>query len=163
MDDFDDDDHGDADEYDYRQPWQIAQRKAAKSVCGDPDCELSGYRAHAVPCVPCGCPKNHAVDECPLVALAAQLDRAKREAANALQWRKSTASAIAKELGAMSEDDGLRNIKIIVGWFHQADRARVRMREDGSYAYRRTNSPAEIARGGRLLIFWALSRCVEKR
>lgn len=151
-------------ERDYLQPWQIAQREAAESVCGDPDCELSGYRAHAGPCIPCGCPKNHAVDECPLVALAAQRDRAKREAANALQWRTGTASAIAKALGAMSEDDGLRTIKIVVGWFHQnPDQLRLWYRRDGHFVVRRTNSPAEIARGGRLLIFWALRRCAEKR
>lgn len=50
----------------YCAPWMVALRNApGASVCCDPDCSLSGDRAHVGPCEPCGCAMNHAIEECP--------------------------------------------------------------------------------------------------
>lgn len=38
------------------------------------------------------------------------------------------------------------------------DYMRMKWMKDGRILPRRTNTPAEVARGGRLLIFWALRR-----
>lgn len=70
--------------------------------------------------------------------------------------RAEIAARLAQALGRVDEPKARAIAALIVGWFCQADRARFRMREDGSFAHRRVNTPAEIARGGRLLIFWAL-------
>jgi len=43
----------------------LLQRKAATSLCIDPDCRLSGGYSHAGDCEPCGCGLDHARGECP--------------------------------------------------------------------------------------------------
>lgn len=50
----------------FATPAQVALRTAeGASVCCDPDCDLSGGYAHAGPCEPCSCGKEHAIVECP--------------------------------------------------------------------------------------------------
>lgn len=142
---------------DYCQPWQVELRIAAEygkgGVCIDESCELSGYQAHAGPCEPCGCPKNHAIMECPLLHGEALLcaDR---------QRRKATATDLAERLVGLDDEKTQEVARLIVGWFCRQgpDYMRMKLMEDGRILPRRTNTPAEVARGGRLLIFWALRR-----
>lgn len=51
-------------ESDYNLDWQVSARQYG-SVCLDLECNLSGGMAHIGPCDPCGCPKRHAIAECP--------------------------------------------------------------------------------------------------
>lgn len=142
---------------DYCQPWQVELRISAESsnggVCIDESCELSGYQAHAGPCEPCGCPKNHAIMECPLLHGEALLYADRRR-------RKATATDLAERLVGLDDEKTQDVARLIVGWFCRQgpDYLRMKLMKDGRFLPRRTNTPAEVARGGRLLIFWALRR-----
>lgn len=43
----------------------VRLRHLANNVCNDVDCDLSFGQAHAGPCIPCKCGKDHAEWECP--------------------------------------------------------------------------------------------------
>lgn len=50
----------------YDSPWVVALREEPGAVlCCDPDCDLSGGRAHVGLCESCTCGRFHAVEECP--------------------------------------------------------------------------------------------------
>lgn len=49
------------------RPSVVAFREMSGNLCVDEDCDLSGGYAHAGGCEPCGCPDNHAIEECPLL------------------------------------------------------------------------------------------------
>ena len=52
----------------YDAPWVVALRRAPGAcLCIDGECGLSGGRAHVGPCERCPCPKEHAIEECPVV------------------------------------------------------------------------------------------------
>jgi hypothetical protein len=54
----------------YQDPYSTPEMEALReapgaSVCVDEDCTLSGGYAHVGPCESCGCPLEHAIEECP--------------------------------------------------------------------------------------------------
>jgi hypothetical protein len=42
----------------------LRRRAPGVALCVDPECDLSGRYAHLGECAPCGCPLEHAIEEC---------------------------------------------------------------------------------------------------